>query len=56
MQLHLLYSDLIIAVDEVRQNLYVFNWLNFAVKNQAVWAVHIDLWIYLHMENVTFAV
>lgn len=24
-------------------------------KIQAMWAVHIDLWIYLHMENVTFA-
>lgn len=41
---------------EVWQNLYVFSWLKFAIKIQAIWAVHIDLWIYLHVENVTFSV
>lgn len=56
MQPHLLYPDLMEVVNEVWQNLYVFSWLKFAVKIQAVWAVCIDLWIYLQEENVTFAV
>lgn len=55
MQLHLLYSDLMVSVNEVWHNLYVFSWLKFAIKIQAIWAVHIDLWIYLQEENVAFA-